>query len=169
MSNDRNKRRLLTDILAEESEPGLRDAIVGQTLRLVRRKRRFRAVRRVGSVAAIFMLSVLLTFHFLRPRPPSITTSPPRPESGYALIRTQPLNQAMIVATRPFFSSAEVASTASVDVVTTRELRPAIVELSDDQLLDLAKGAPVALVRHGPHQAELIFANDDDREKLFHN
>src|SRR5207237_3958747 len=98
MTDDRNKRRLLTDILAEESEPGLRDAMFGQTLRLVRRKRRFRAVRRVGSAAAIFMLSTVLAFHFLKPRPPAITMSPPRPESGYALIRTQPLTHAMLVA-----------------------------------------------------------------------
>ena len=169
MNRDRDRRRLLSDILAEESDAGFRDALFGQTLRAVRRQRRFRAVRRAGSVAVFLMLSALLAFHFFKPRTSLVTLLQRGTGNDYALVHTQPLSQAMIVTTQPFISSRQVASTPPVHIITTSDSRPSVVELTDDQLLELAKGAPVALVRHGPHQAELIFANESDREKLFHN
>jgi hypothetical protein len=169
MNSDRDKQHLLRDILDEESDPGLREALFGQTLRLVRREGHFRAVRRAGSFAVILVLAGLLAWHFARPGWPSTTLPQPRAEAGYALIHTQPLDPAVIVCTPSSVSSPAIASLPFRDIVTTEDSRPAIVELTDDQLLALAKGAPVALVRRGPHEAELVFANDGDREKLFHN
>jgi hypothetical protein len=111
----------------------------------------------------------VLVFQVVRPRTSSIKPRAPRYESGYTLIRTQSATPAMIVTTEPFPSSEVVASVPVEQIVTTRDSRPSFVELTDDQLLDLARGAPVALVRQGPHEAELVFVNDGDREKLFHD
>jgi len=169
MKNDRDKQRLLKEILAEESDAGLREALFGETVRLVRRQRRFRAVRRVGSVAALYVLSGLLAWHFAQPRRPASRLPQAPSETDYTLIHTQPLAPTVIVSTRSSVSSRDIASLPFGDIVTTEDSRPPIVELTDDQLLALAKGAPVALVREGPHKAELVFVNEGDREKLFHN
>jgi len=36
-------------------------------------------------------------------------------------------------------------------------------EINDEQLLALAGDRPVVLVREGPHQAELLFLNPEDK------
>jgi len=170
MNHDRNKRRLLNDILTEESDSGLRDDLLGQMLRQVRRQKRIRAARRVGSAAMLSVLAALLAVHFVSPRPSPVQVAQPPPERGYALIHTQPLAPTSMVASQPFLASDRAGSSiTSVAIISTIDSHPPIVELSDDQLLDLTRGTPVALVRQGPHQAELIFLSEDDREKLFHN
>jgi len=40
------RERLLADVLAEEADSGLRDTLLGETLRHARRKRRLRRMRR---------------------------------------------------------------------------------------------------------------------------
>src|SRR5438552_12672726 len=75
MKNSPDNERLLADVLAEESDPGFREALLGQTLHLVRRQRRFRKVRRAGSALAVLAGLVLFVWRFL-PSPPPLPPPP---------------------------------------------------------------------------------------------
>src|SRR5436309_2326034 len=151
MKNSPDNERLLTDVLAEEGDPGFREALLGQTLQLVRRQRRFRKVRRVGSAMAVLAGLLLLVWRFL----PSPLTVPPSPVKPYTLVRTQPLPASAIVATRPLPVPNLITSARSVDILVTSAAAHDFRELDDDQLLELVAPSPAMLVRRGPHAAEL--------------
>jgi len=159
MKNSPANESLLSDVLAEESDPGFREALLGQTLHLVRRQRRFRKVRRAGSALAVLAGLVLFVWRFL-PSPPTL---PPSPAKAYTLVRTQPLPASAIVETRPLAFRNLVTSARSVEILVTGAAHD-FRELDDDQLLDLAAPSPAMLVRRGPHFAELVFANPADRD-----
>jgi hypothetical protein len=82
MNHDRNKRRLLNDILTEESDSGLRDDLLGQMLSQFRRQKRIRAARRVGSAAMLSVLAALLAVHFVSPRPSPVQVAQPPLKGG---------------------------------------------------------------------------------------
>src|SRR5438105_15066241 len=98
MNESSEHEDLLLDVLAEESEPGFREALLGQTLKLVRRRRRFRTVWRATSTITVFAGLVLLVWRFL-PAPPPISPQPSA--KPYVLIRTQPLPPGAVVQTSP--------------------------------------------------------------------
>jgi len=52
----------------------------------------------------------------------------------------------------------------SVEIIATSAFAHNFRELNDDQLLDFVTPAPALLVRRGPHTAELVFVNPEDRE-----
>ena len=153
MNRPTDNERLFTDALAEASPADFRDRLLGETLRLARRRRHDRQARRaliaLGIAAALTM--------WLWPR--RAARHPPNEPalSSYRLIETQPLPASAIVTTQPFTSSI-VASSPTTSVITTAEARDGLRLLTDDELLSLAP-APAVLVRLGPHSAELIVAN----------
>src|SRR5205809_7101929 len=106
MNNSADNERLLADVLAEESDPGLRELLLGQTLHLVRRHRRFRKVRRVASAMAVIAGLLLLVWRFL----PSPANGPVVPAKPYTLVHTQPLPASAIVETTPFPPSNLITS-----------------------------------------------------------
>jgi len=161
--NDSRKEHLLDDILAEESGPAIRDALLGQTLHLARRKRRHRKIQRATSVLAVFLGLLLLVWHFV-PSPPIASPSAARP---FTLVRTQPLGPSAIVETRRNSFENIITSSRTVEIIATSQASHDFRDLSDDQLLELAGPSPVILVRHGPHIAELMFSNPADREAFF--
>jgi len=165
MNNSPDNERLLTDVLAEESEPGFREVLLGQTLHLVRRQRRFRKIRRAASAVAVIAGLLLLAWRFF----PSASHGPLAPAAPYKLVQTQPLPASAIVATTPFPSSNLVTSLSSVEIIVTSAAAHNFRELDDDQLLDLVTPTPALLVRHGPHTAELVFANPADRDAVLRN
>ena len=62
----------------------------------------------------------------------------------------------MIVTTQPVRPGQLVASFAGANIVRTTLTSGRYREIGDDELLALASPRPAALVRHGPHEAELI-------------
>lgn len=155
MNRPTDNERLFADALADAAPGDFRESLLGETLRLARRRRHFRQLRRGGAVVAL-VAAVLLAL-WLRPKPLQRVS---RPEAqGYELVSTEPLPASAIVLTRPF-TSPIVASIPTVNVITTAESGDGLRELTDDELLALAP-APAALVRLGPHSAELVLADQN--------
>lgn len=163
MSHSRNKP-LLSDVLAEGSDADFREALLGHTLHIVRRKRRFRKVRQVAYASLMIAGLALVSFHFLVPKPPlSKQFEPP-----YLLVTTQPLAANAVISTTQGHSIAFISNSPTIELVTTSESPPVLRELDDDELLALLP-SPALLVRRGPHLAELVFADPDAQHALSPN
>src|SRR5438477_12166613 len=108
-------KRLLTDVLAEETDVDFRETLLDQTLHVVRRRRHFRKARQAAYVCAVMAVLAIVSFHFAAPKP----TSPQRPERPYLLVTTRPLTADAIVSTRRGASIALVTSASTVELVTT--------------------------------------------------
>jgi hypothetical protein len=159
------EQALLTDVLSAPETPPFREALLAETLGLVRRRRRarqaWRAVRAVALVAGLGLL--------MWRSPSSRPVGPAKVSRPYTLVLSQSLAPAALVSTQPFAPSRIVISSRSVEVVQTASSRPKLHEMSDGELLALTRPKPAALVWLGPHSAELVFANPEDREDLVRN
>ena len=164
MNNPRHNDRLLADVLGEGVSAAFRESLLNQTLRLARRRRRFRQARGAASALAVLAALGLLVWHqFPSGRGPA--SLPARP---YLLVRTQPLPRAAWVETKSFPAAGLIASAATRHIVVTANAGRLVHEINDDELLALVP-KPAALVRHGPHSAELVFVNAADRDELLRN
>ena len=94
MNEPRHNERLLADVLGEGVAADFRDGLLNETLRLARRRRRFRQVRGAASALAVLAAFGLLVWHEF-PSSPRRMALPAKP---YALVRTQPLPPAAWVA-----------------------------------------------------------------------
>jgi hypothetical protein len=158
-------KNLLADVLAEAAPADFRDALLGETLRRVRRHRRWRQTRRAAAMLAALVLCGI--FIWRENLPPKLVTSalppPAKPvETVYTLVKTQPLSASDIVTTHPLASNKLVASAAAVEIVQTRGGNYRVI--NDDELLALVASHPAVLIRIGPHSEELVFANPEDRK-----
>jgi hypothetical protein len=148
--NDKNENYdLLADVLAEAEPSGFRQALLGETLRQVRRRRRLRRSRPFVTVVALGVIVALIVSHFRRPRAPVL---------GYELVATQSFSPERIVTTQSFDRERLIASVASVPTLHTPLGGSGIQLLDDRQLLAVAGEANGAvLIRVGPHEQRLIF------------
>jgi len=156
MKPDPDHQQLLADLLAEDAGAAGRAASLAQLLRLARRRRQVRFCQRAGAVAALL---VLAAFAVLRPRAPQ-TAAPGRvpanpPPAGLAWVTTRPLAPTESVTSQPLRPDQLVASGAQPNLVTTGPAN--YREVGDAELLELAAPRIAALVRRGPHEAELLF------------
>lgn len=147
---------LLADVLAEAQPADFRAALLGETLRLARRRRHFRQARRVATVAATVALGLFVFWPRSAPRPTPNLPSPAPELHAYALVTTQPLPAAAIVRTQPLSSAQVVASQATVALIHTERGAPEVRLIDDRELLALSP-RPAALIRLGPGAQELIF------------
>jgi hypothetical protein len=152
MNRRTDNERLLADVIADESEAGFHEALLGETLRLVRRRRRFRQARRTAMVTVLLAGLALLVWQRL----PTRIVAPGAEEGSYAIIRTQPLPPSALVTTRPFPAGQLVASIAMKQVVETSSARRLYRDVDDDELLAMLSPKVAALVRLGPNREELI-------------
>jgi hypothetical protein len=165
MNQPRDKDRLLTDVLAEESAAGFREALMTETLGLVRRRRRLRQAWRATAALALMVGLGALVWRSLPP-----AGVPPRtPSRACVLVLSRPLPPAALVITQPLASSRIVASVRNAEIVQTASSRGMVREIDDGELLALLGPKPAALVRLAPHRAELVFVNPADEEELFRN
>jgi hypothetical protein len=142
------QHRLLADVLGEET--GFREALLGETLRLARRRRHWRQVWHGLAGLAALALVVMGGWWARQPKTLNVVSTIACP-----VVCTQPLRPEEIVSTRPLMSDLRIASAATVPIVST--VLGSYREIGDDELLALAAPRVAALVRHGPHEAELIF------------
>ena len=70
-----------------------------------------------------------------------------------------------LVTTQPLSIEEVVVTVANASFVTTTADRGEFREISDDDLLALAGPRPAALVRRGPHAAELIVLDAADQQE----
>jgi hypothetical protein len=159
------REKLIADVLGEDSDPALREALLGQTLRLARRKRRLGKLRQATPAGVAIAALLLITARLFRLGP----STPLEPYHPYTNVRTQPLPVAALVTTRPRGAESLVTTSYSLATVSTVHGVSSPHELTDEQLLKFTEGLPVVLIRQNNHAAELVFANPADREALMRN
>jgi hypothetical protein len=162
MNRKSDRHPLLDDVFAENVPEGFREALLGETLRRVRRRRHLRQLRRAAALVVACGLVVVWAWQDLAPRP-----LPPAPvakgvERSYHLVRTHAFPADAVVTTRPLVAWQFVASAGPVRVIPTTADNYRVI--NDDELLALIAPRPAALVRLGPHSEELIFANPGDEK-----
>jgi|SRR5690348_8843974 len=162
--NDRSDN-LLDDVLTEAAPADFRDAMLGKTLRLVRRRRRWRQTRRAAALLAVLVLCGVFIWQKNMPQKPvALSPTPAAKAAGksYILVGTQPLPVGDIVTTQPLTSHKVVAPAVVAEIVQTHRGNYRII--NDDELLMLVASRPAVLVRTGPHSEELVFANPKDQK-----
>ena len=155
MNKRTDQEALLADVLAEESHEGFGAALLGETLRHARRRRRWRQTCQVGGVLLLLLAGFVVWHDAPRRTQQTERARPQMTTPAFQLIVSQPLDSGQIITTQPLLPNQQIVAAVEVVVVQTRdgEFR----EVGDDELLTLAAPQIVALVRRGPHAAELVF------------
>ena len=148
MNQPRDQERLLADVLAEESAAGFREALLSETLGLVRRRHRVRQAWRAASALVLIAGLGVMVWRIL----PPTAVAPGTAGRGYEVVVSQPLPPAAVVLSQPFAADRIVASVRNAEVVQTSPSRGIVREIDDGELLAL-----------------LVFINPADEEELFRN
>ena len=160
--NSKRGNELLDDVLAEAAPADFREALLGETLRLVRRRCRLRYARNAaGILIALALLGALIFPKNIHKQ--SIAVAPPKEkpvEKNYALVITRPLAAGAMITTHPLAAAQFAGSKPTVEMVETTPGN--FRTINDDELLALLAGHPAALVRVGPNSEKLVFANPQD-------
>jgi hypothetical protein len=147
--------RLLADVLEESAPPDFRDALLDRTLKQVRRRRHLRQWNR-GLLAAALISTV--GFFVWKSRAPKVTNLG-APGEALEIVTSQPLSPAMIVESSPGMVRMISSSLSTVAIIETSPFGDGYRELNDEELFAFTAGKPSVLVRHGPHQAELLIVD----------
>ena len=158
-------RELLDDIINEPGTselppaPEFEAAVFRKTVGAARRVRRVRIATRVAVVALVGVLALL---QFKTGRQTSetllVTTpvaQPEEAESSYVALRSQAFTGIIQTEQKSpiLFSQVDAVTVLRTDDAGLDDVKL----LSDEELLAFFSGQPVALVKHGPHDAELLF------------
>ena len=158
--NRKESLELLEDVLDAAAPEDFRAALLDQTLRQVQRRRRVRRWNRGLATAAGLILVSVACWKMLSPDSRLIEGRVP----ALVVIHSRPLDPSILVETKPGTVSVVVSSDSTFELVETGRSRRQFREIDDEGLLAMMHGKPVALVRHGPNQAELIFLNPEDEK-----
>jgi hypothetical protein len=162
MNHEPDNKQLLADVLAEAAPAVFREALLGETLRLARRRRRWRQTRRAAALFVALGLLAVLVWQNLPQRPVASMPVAKAKVKNYELVRTQPLSAGAVVVTRPLSADQLVASVTTAETVQTSSGNFRVI--NDDELLALVASRPAALVRLGPHSEQLVFVNPADEK-----
>ena len=165
MNRKPDNEELLADVFAEAGPADFRASMLGETLRLVRRRRRWRQARHVAGM--FFVLGLLMIFVRQKNPPHPPVSAPPMVTTvseNYELVRTQPLPNGAIVTTEPSREGQFIAPATGVEIVqnTPGNFRT----INDAELLALVAQKPAILIRTGPDSEELVFANPEDQKSF---
>ena len=163
MNCEPKNEQLLNEVLAEAAPADFRDAMLGETLRRVRRQRRWRQTRRAVALLVVLGLCGVFIWQKKLPRssiaPAPVARAVPK---NYQLVQTRPLPASAIVSTKPLASGQ---LTTSAEMATTVQTHSGnYQELNDAELLALVASHPAVLIRTGPHSEELVFTNPEDQK-----
>lgn len=160
--NRKTDNELLDDVLAEGAPEKFREAILGETVRVVRRRRRIRQIRNGGGIFVALALAGLFVWQRNSPQRPTAVAPPAiqAAEKSYTLVRTRSLSPNEIVATVSLSAGQFVSSTQAVKIVETTADNFRLID--DNELLALVASHPAILVRTGPQSEKLVFADPKD-------
>jgi hypothetical protein len=157
MNPETERHSLLDDVIAEAVPADFQRAVLDGTLSAVRHRRRLRQWRRGLAAVGAFVAIALVVWDALLPRTPVIWVRP-----ALHIVSSQSLAASMVVGTKPGSVVVVSSSPTTFVMVETGSIRDSFEEINDEQLMALVEGRPAALVRQGPHQAELLFLNPED-------
>ncbi len=158
MKPESEQHSLLDYVLTEAAPADFERALLDGTLCAVRRRRRMRRWSRGLAAVGVFATIALAVWNALLPTTPVKLFRP-----GLHIVSSQPLPASMVVGTKPGSVVIVTSSPTTFVLVETGAIKDPFQEINDEQLLALAGERPVALVRQGPHQAELLFLNPEDK------
>ena len=165
MNGRTDNQDLLAEVLAEASPVDFREAMLAETLCMVRRRRQIRQARPVAGVLVMAgLLVVLVAHHFSKLPAVSAPLAEQIKPQSYELVRTQPLPSSALVRTGDSFAAGFAHSVPKAVEVATATGGFRLI--NDDQLLALLADKPAILIRTGSHTEELVFANPEDQKKL---
>jgi len=156
------KDRLLKDVLSDESYAAFRAGLFDRLQVELRRQRVARKRKLVLALAACVPIAFALHL-VLSPRtsssarPPGVTVVHTLPMAAGQLVRTAAMN-APATLTQPH--ALVVTTSASVELRSSGQWLELV---SDQKLLELFKGQPVALVTVGPGERRLLLLNAEKR------
>ena len=161
MKHESDDETLLSDVFGEAAPASLREAMLGESLRMARRRHKIRRLGRAAALLAVLGLAVVL-IQQSAPRHPDVLSraTPAKVEKNYTLVRSQPLLAAAMVTTRPLSSGQFIGATVFAGIVRTRP--DSFRVINDDELLALLSPRPCALIQVGPNLERLVFVNPDD-------
>ncbi|HUD45363.1 MAG TPA: hypothetical protein VMR33_00965 [Candidatus Baltobacteraceae bacterium] len=161
MKRESDEDALLKDVFGEAAPASFREAMLGESLRVVRRCYRTRRVGRAAALLVLLGLVVVLSRHSTSRRPDVLSKAATvKVEKSYTLVRSQPLPVAATVTTRPLLSGQFIGATVFAGIVRTRP--DGFRAINDDELLALLSPRPCALIQVGPNVEKLVFVNPDD-------
>ena len=157
------KDRLLKDVLNDESYTAFRAGLFDRMQVELRRQRTARKRRLVLALAACVPITFAL--YLLLSPPTSSSARPP----GITMIHTVPLAADQVVRTAAMNSQATIkqpqvllVTTTAANIEIVRSSGQSLERVNDQQLLDLFKGQPVALVTVGPGERRLVLLQTDN-------
>jgi hypothetical protein len=159
MNPEPEPTRLLTDVTLEGAD--FREAMLGQTLRAVRRRRHWRQAQRAVAIFVILGVAGFLVY-----RQAGRHSSPVAVESVshvYRLVQTEPLPAVALVSTQPF--ADKVITVEPVSIVETTAASGNFRVLNDDELLALV-ARPAVLIRLDANSERLIFPDPEAEKTL---
>jgi hypothetical protein len=159
MNRDPEHERLLPDVTLEGAN--FREAMLGQTLRVARRRRHWRQARRAAALFVVLGVAGFLVYRQGERRSPLPVIQ--SVSHVYRLVQTEPLPAAEVVSTWPF--AGAMTAVAPVRIVQTAPTTGKFRLLNDDELLALV-ARPAVLIRIDAHSQRLIFANPEDEKGL---
>jgi len=148
-------------VLSEAAPADFRETLLGGTLHLVRRRRRWRQTRRAGGALMLLALFSALVWQNLPNHPAAPTLVAKTIEKSYQLVHTRPFPANAVVTTRLLATEQLIASATTVVVVRTTGGGNSRV-INDEELLALLSPRPAVLIRLGPDSERLIFVNSPD-------
>ena len=158
-----NKRELYRDVLNEGSASEFEEAVFQKTLGTARRARRIRVAGRSAVLALVALCAALLWFPRREVVIVNAPTAPREIELSHHVLRSEPFTGTIRTEE---FAAIQIAATAqSAALLKTGEWDSDNFHLIDDEeLLKFFAGEAVALVHHGPNDAELIFPDGSRRQ-----
>jgi hypothetical protein len=152
---------LLKDVFGEAAPASLREVMLGESLRMVRRRYRTRRLGRAAALLVVLGLAVVLLLQStLRRQDVLSNATPAKVEKSYTLVRNRALLAAAMVTTRPLSSGQFIGATVFARIVRTR--LDSFRVINDDELLALLAPRPCALIQIGPNLEKLVLVNPDD-------
>jgi hypothetical protein len=156
MSKRTDNEHLLADVLDAEVDADFSATVLAETLHGVRQRQRVRQLRHVGAALVVVLALTFVAGHLLRRGVKPELARSPQPTS-YQLVISQPLASDQVVSTQSLAPEQRVVSDTAALVVQTAV--GGFREVGDDELMAMAAPNVVALVRRGPHEAELVFVS----------
>lgn len=168
--NDKQER-LLQDLIRDQGYLAFRDELWHATIAEAQRRRWLRTRNRYLAVAACLVLGGLVfAWREWQPQGGAVRSSPiasvrSGPLRNMPIVRTRPGGIA-VIATGPWSDSLSPES-PSLPVIVRTELEPgAVPQLSDQDLQDLFRGHPTALVSLSSGRAQFIFLDPSDEARF---
>lgn len=160
----REKKRLLKDLLNDEDYRAFRAELFERLYLRLQPRRTHNVRRRIIGLAACVPIAIALYFLIAKRTPPADQNP-----STVSVVRTVPLPPDQIVSTRAMkaersapFSEVVFVSTTTAEIEFVHTAPGLAESLTDDQLLDLFKGQPVALVFVAPNERRLVVLDQSE-------